>query len=136
MGIDIRVETENGEALQELLDPQGLTSWLLGLGDISQTVCLRFVDPYGDTVFNQTQLPVLRAEIQALARSISGPALHRAKQAYLARAHDWPEGAQREARERLATLASDALRDHLRQVTSLIHQAQGQPHIYVRFAGD
>jgi hypothetical protein len=31
---------------------------------LSGTVCLRFVDPWGDTVFNQAQLAVLLAELR------------------------------------------------------------------------
>ncbi|HEX9053772.1 MAG TPA: hypothetical protein VF830_02605 [Gemmatimonadales bacterium] len=31
------------------------------------TVCLRFIDPYGDTIFNQWQLPTLIRELEALA---------------------------------------------------------------------
>jgi len=30
------------------------------------TCCLRFLDPYGDAVFNQAQLPVLLDELRAL----------------------------------------------------------------------
>ena len=30
------------------------------------TCCLRFIDPYGDTVFNQAQIPVLLDELHAL----------------------------------------------------------------------
>ena len=31
--------------------------------------CLRFVDPYGDTTFNQVQLPVLLADLRLLLES-------------------------------------------------------------------
>ncbi|MFO1521505.1 MAG: hypothetical protein U1G05_05595 [Kiritimatiellia bacterium] len=37
--------------------------------DISTTICLRFIDPYGDTIFNQLQLPVVIQEIEALKAS-------------------------------------------------------------------
>jgi hypothetical protein len=33
--------------------------------------CLAFIDPYGDTTFNQGQLPVLVAEFRALKARIS-----------------------------------------------------------------
>lgn len=32
---------------------------------LKETICLRFVDACGDAVFNQAQLPVLIAELQA-----------------------------------------------------------------------
>jgi hypothetical protein len=31
----------------------------------SETSCLRFIDPYGDTVFNQRQIPVLVHELES-----------------------------------------------------------------------
>lgn len=32
---------------------------------LTATVCLRFVEPWGDAVFNQTQLPVLLEELRS-----------------------------------------------------------------------
>ena len=43
------------------MDP-GIVSELLALADPSGR-CLAFIDPYGDTTFNQLQLPVLLQEI-------------------------------------------------------------------------
>src|SRR5262245_18555137 len=36
----------------------------------SSSTCVRFIDPYGDTTFNQSQLPVLIEEFQALASHV------------------------------------------------------------------
>jgi hypothetical protein len=33
------------------------------LPDVEKSVCLRFIDPYGDTVFNRAQMVVLREEL-------------------------------------------------------------------------
>jgi hypothetical protein len=33
------------------------------------SVCLRFIDPHGDTVINQPQLPVLIAELEQMRKS-------------------------------------------------------------------
>lgn len=41
------------------------------------SVCARFIDPYGDTVFNQLQLPPLIDELSAMARSASSAELRR-----------------------------------------------------------
>ena len=136
MSIDIRLETENGDSVREVLDPRGLTSWLLELGDLSATVCLRFIDPYGDAVFNQAQLPVLRAEVLNLARSISEAGLRNCKASYLERARAWPIKGQEEAREHLATLTTEELKAHVTSISTLIDQGLGEPHLYVRFAGD
>jgi hypothetical protein len=39
----------------------------------SNSTCLRFIDPYGDTTFNQLQIPVLIEELRALNRSAADP---------------------------------------------------------------
>ena len=67
MGIDARVEREDGQAEAELVDPSGLAARLLASLPEAESLCLRFVDPYGDTTFNQLQLPVVITE---LARAI------------------------------------------------------------------
>ena len=64
MGIKARVESENGDVEAELLDPGNLTAKLTAPFTGSDSPCLRFVDPYGDTTFNQLQLPVLIREIE------------------------------------------------------------------------
>ena len=77
MGIDIRVESENGVVKAQLDDPHDLTSQLLADYNDERSPCLRWVDPYGDTVFNQLQLPHLIAELEA-ARSSATDAQVRA----------------------------------------------------------
>ena len=64
MGIDVRIEDEQGRELATVLDPQNLVSQLLPSRQDSARVCLRFVDPYGDTTFNQLQLPDLIADLR------------------------------------------------------------------------
>jgi alkylation response protein AidB-like acyl-CoA dehydrogenase len=54
MGINVRLETEYGEVLGEVLDPQNLLPALLPSWDDEHFTCLRFVDPYGDTVFQRS----------------------------------------------------------------------------------
>jgi len=36
------------------------------VGQHTGTCCLRFIDPYGDSVFNQGQIPVLLEELRTL----------------------------------------------------------------------
>lgn len=64
MGLTIRLETESGSRIQEVDDAKNLLHELLPQEDDTSFQCLRFVDWYGDTVFNQLQLPVLIAELQ------------------------------------------------------------------------
>ncbi len=55
-----------GETLQQCLDPEMLLPRLLRGFDVSGTICLRFIDPYGDTVFNSRQVTVLLGELTGL----------------------------------------------------------------------
>jgi hypothetical protein len=63
-GGTIRGTFPDCEALHEVLDAR----------PPQDSCCLRFIDPYGDTTFNQLQLPVLAAELRAAAAK-SAPAL-------------------------------------------------------------
>jgi len=60
----IRATFPDCEALHALLDAR----------PSQDSCCLRFIDPYGDTTFNQLQLPVLAAELRAAAAN-GAPAL-------------------------------------------------------------
>ena len=64
MGINVQRETEHGDVLDEVLDPHSLLVRLVE-NETNDGICLRFVDPYGDTTFNQAQITVLIKEIQA-----------------------------------------------------------------------
>jgi hypothetical protein len=60
---------------QAVTDPRNyLTKLATGLWlTIEGSVCLRFVDPFGDTTFNQAQLPELLSEFERSADSQSNP---------------------------------------------------------------
>jgi len=70
MGIDAELQTEDGETIQDVGDPQSLLQRLLSFHD-ERSSCLRFVDPYGDTTFNQRQIPVLITELEKAIQSSS-----------------------------------------------------------------
>ena len=64
-------QDENGKELGRLDDP-GFPRDLLPPDDGSPTsACLRFIDPYGDTVFNQLQLGQLLTELEGLRPTIT-----------------------------------------------------------------
>ncbi len=67
MGIEVVWMTERHEQKQLVGDSYGIISRLATCRwpKLTETVCLRFVDACGDAVFNQAQLPVLLAELQA-----------------------------------------------------------------------
>ena len=69
MGIDLRWENENGKELGAIHDPKMVMSKPVLSRDLRNTTCLRFIDPYGDTVFNQFQIPILISEIQVMLGS-------------------------------------------------------------------
>jgi hypothetical protein len=62
--IDVQRQDESGNELARYMDP-GVVSELLAIADTDGR-CLAFIDPYGDTTFNQLQLPVLLAELASL----------------------------------------------------------------------
>jgi hypothetical protein len=64
-------QDERGEELGRLDDPGFLPELLPPSDEPSTTVCLRFIDPYGDTVFNQAQLDQLLIELEDRKASIS-----------------------------------------------------------------
>ena len=64
MSISIQIEDEHG--LREGEPWWHARSTAALVGERPGTCCLRFIDPYGDTVFNQAQIPVLLEELQDL----------------------------------------------------------------------
>ena len=64
MGIDVRLETERAEPLGDpVYDTSNHLARALANG---AGTCIDFIDPYGNTVFNQLQLPVLIGELETL----------------------------------------------------------------------
>jgi hypothetical protein len=61
MPIRVRIQNEHGEPLDEGWDDR-LSSTALAAPD-TKGHCLPFIDPYGDTVFNQLQLPELIGDL-------------------------------------------------------------------------
>jgi hypothetical protein len=64
VAIELEWHDENGKLLARYEGPkidQRVWSQFPGYGS-----CLRFIDPFGDTVFNQSQIDVLAAELDAM----------------------------------------------------------------------
>jgi len=66
MGIDLYWEDENGNELGEVADSKSLLSDLISSQEFRNTICIRFIDPYGDTIFNQIQIPFLITELKSI----------------------------------------------------------------------
>lgn len=76
MGIEVAWVNENHEPIQVVEDMQGhLKAFLTSDLPALPPTCLRFVDPWGDTVFNQAQIPVLLAELREVASASAQPEL-------------------------------------------------------------
>lgn len=73
MGIDLSWIDEHGGLLGGVDDPHNLTSQLLAHTDEEASRCLAFIDPYGDTVFNQGQIRILEAELRSLSNCRLSP---------------------------------------------------------------
>jgi hypothetical protein len=110
---------------------------LLSLSVLDSTRCLQFIDPYGDTVFNSYQIPVLQSECSALVSLLTESNLLELKRVYLERAVAWPKVAFEEAQKDMETLSLSELQNHLEALLGLISDALDKgPHHYVRFVGD
>lgn len=83
MGIDLRWQDERGKQLAELLDENALVESFLPNFEAQDFPCLRFVDPYGDTVFNQIQIPELVSELERLSQQKHKPETQRHLEAVL-----------------------------------------------------
>lgn len=73
MGTDAYIETESGKRIKQCLGSEGRLSELLPDIDDDTFHCLRFIDPYGDTVFNQRQIPILIKELRTVIRNVKTP---------------------------------------------------------------
>ncbi len=73
MGLDFFLEDEQGNAVNSVPDPHNILSGLIAAGSDENTVCLRFIDPYGNTVFNLWQMEPLLSEITGLHRFAKKP---------------------------------------------------------------
>jgi hypothetical protein len=107
------------------------------LPTVKTTACLRFVDAYGETVFDRLQMPVLNEELKALRPVITAETLRLAKQRYLERASTWPVAARAMAGEIVEGLSVELLHAHLEQLIRFVSDgiAAGTHH-YIRFVGD
>lgn len=91
MGLNVILEDETGKPLASLDDSRGTLSELLPAGDPDFPL-LRWVDPYGDTVFNRRQAEALLEELARLQR----PDLGAREAAALARLRKLAEHCARE----------------------------------------
>ncbi len=63
MGINVFWQDEKGNPRLAVLDPEMLLSRAVKTNEAAKTSLIRFIDPHGDTTFNQLQIPDLLAEL-------------------------------------------------------------------------
>jgi len=66
MGFEIRLEDEFGNKVDAVGDPANFLPRLLPSPEDESFICLRFIDPYGDTVFNRIQIETFVVEIERI----------------------------------------------------------------------
>ena len=144
MGVDAQIQAEDGNPIERLGDARGNMAKFLVMVDADSTACLRFIDPYGDTVFNSLQIPVLEVEVQARLSTLGTARLRADREHRLAEAVrvGWQATVIEELRAGLGDSVSDAeelqaVKAHLLQVLELIGRARSAgAHTYWRFIGD
>jgi hypothetical protein len=77
MGIDVRLENAAGDALATLLDFEDSLATLILEVEPRRSAALRFVDAYGNTVFNRLQIPFLIRELERARERQSDPVVLR-----------------------------------------------------------
>jgi hypothetical protein len=68
--IQVVIENEQGLQIGSAVD---FSPSLIPAETDARFVCLRFVDPYGDTTFNHIQAPYLEADLQLLSSECGAP---------------------------------------------------------------
>jgi len=76
VGFTVTLITEFGDVLEEIDEPGGLFDLLPDHSDESSQ-CLRFVDAYGDTVFNTLPIPTFLRELAQVEARTSNETMHR-----------------------------------------------------------
>jgi hypothetical protein len=65
-GLDIFWEDEHGQILEKSPAQFNVWDYIEDPSDVGSSCCLRFIDEYGDTTFNQSQMSVLICELEDL----------------------------------------------------------------------
>ncbi len=135
MGIDIRWENESGYQIEEILDSKNYLGLALKLSSLENTVCLRFIDPYGNTVFNQQQIPVFISELQDLLQFVTPDSVASLQEKII-------EKLQRHAvapgliEDRAKRISAVEISEYISKVLELANRSKGEIHTYLKLHGD
>jgi len=70
MGLTVQLQGESGDVVGEVIDSENLLHQVLRSSTNGQSCCLRYIDWYGETIFNRLQMTPFLSE---WARTHSGP---------------------------------------------------------------
>jgi hypothetical protein len=73
MALTFRLEGERGARYAEVVDYQGDLSRLIVRWTDPLSICLRFIDPYGHTIFNRLQMEQFISELTAIRVLLEHP---------------------------------------------------------------
>jgi hypothetical protein len=136
MRVDTRLEDEHGSPIAVLISPSWLTNWLISCADLSQTTtCMRFINLYGDTLFNPFQVRVLGEELAALESALSDEVIERTYDKWLSRFEKTDSAIFAPARSHPKPTRS-LLIAHISAIQQLVAQCLRGHHLYLRFIGD
>lgn len=138
MAIDLYMEDDEGNELGAVLDPDELTDRIVALAGHAGTVCLRFIDPEGDTAFNQFQIPTLIWELEAAREHVTDERLKvlGESEAASAREAEWAPSLIHAIEARNERIDGEDVRAQLDRILELAEKARGQKHTYLKFYGD
>jgi len=138
MGVNLYIEDENGAQLAEVLDPRGFVGRIVSLVGNQATICLRFIDPYGNTVFNQLQILTLIRELETAREQVTDELVAKLAQEFLEKARKarWSPAVIQEIESSNRSVSASDIRGHMERMLALALRAQGKVHTYLKFYGD
>lgn len=71
MGIEVELQNERCNSISETVHDSEVLAQILSDLDDSASICLRFIDPYGNTIFNSIQARILLVEWDTLKQAFS-----------------------------------------------------------------
>jgi hypothetical protein len=77
MGMAIQLEDQHGKVLDQIPDLESLLARLFPSWDDASFHCLRYIDPWGETVFNHLQMDEVISELHRI-RALTAVEVERA----------------------------------------------------------
>jgi len=71
MGLNIILQDERGKTIDQISDPKNILHRLLPSVEDTTFQCLRFIDWYGDTIFNRLQMELFLNELERITQKAS-----------------------------------------------------------------